>query len=49
MTPVDASVAATYLHATAAELACRDYGGHGLIAGDLIPYLPAALSALCGG
>lgn len=49
MTPMDAAIAATYLHASAAELACGQYGGHGLIAGDLIPQLPAALVAVTGG
>lgn len=46
MAPADAAMAATYVHGLAADLWCRENGGQGLIAQDLIHRLPAALHAI---
>jgi NAD(P)H-hydrate epimerase len=41
--PEDAAILATYLHGLAGDLASADKGFEGLIAGDIIDYLPEAI------
>jgi NAD(P)H-hydrate epimerase len=42
----ESAVAGTYVHALAGELAAREVGDMGMVAGDLLPYLPRALRRL---
>ncbi len=43
---VDAAILGVYVHGLAGDLAARDKGEIGLIAGDLVAYLPAAFKRL---
>jgi len=45
-TPFDAAVAAVYVHGLAGDLAAEETGRRGLIASDLVRFLPAAQSRL---
>jgi NAD(P)H-hydrate epimerase len=44
----EAAVAGAYLHGLAGELARENLGVTGVIAGDLVGYLPLALREVCG-
>jgi NAD(P)H-hydrate epimerase len=46
MDPYDAAIAGTYLHAVAGEKAAQDKTSYGLIASDLIEFLPKAFEEL---
>jgi hydroxyethylthiazole kinase-like uncharacterized protein yjeF len=46
MPPYPAAIAGAYLHGLAGELAARDIGQVGMLAGDLIPRLPDAIRCL---
>jgi NAD(P)H-hydrate epimerase len=48
MEPLDALLAAVYLHGRAGDLARDRCGEEGLIAGDLLDALPAALREMTG-
>jgi len=41
--PLDAAIAGVYLHGLAGDLAREDLGEKGLVAGDLVDYLPEAI------
>jgi len=43
-----AAAAGVYVHGLAGDLAAHDLGERGLMAGDVVKYLPAALLKLCG-
>ncbi|MFH1687091.1 MAG: NAD(P)H-hydrate dehydratase [bacterium] len=43
MSPIDAAIAATYLHGLAGDMAAAELGERSVIAGDLIDFLPEAL------
>jgi NAD(P)H-hydrate epimerase len=47
LTPYDAAVCGAYLHGLAGEMASRRIGAAGMLAGDLLPALPAAIESLC--
>jgi len=47
--PVAALRAGCYVHGLAADVAVRERGEYGMLAGDIIESLPAALRALAGG
>jgi hydroxyethylthiazole kinase-like uncharacterized protein yjeF len=46
--PYDAAVAGAYLHGLAGEIAEREIGRAGVVAGDLLPRLPATIKAVLG-
>jgi NAD(P)H-hydrate epimerase len=46
LAPFEAAAAAGYLHGLAGEMARRDLGSAGVIAGDLLPRLPQAIRAI---
>jgi len=46
LAPFEAAVVGVYLHGLAGELARRDIGSAGAVAGDLIPRLPRAINCL---
>ncbi|NOZ27149.1 MAG: NAD(P)H-hydrate dehydratase [Chloroflexi bacterium] len=48
LTPFDAAVLGGYLHGLAGELARRDLGETGMVAGDLLSRLPEAICRLVG-
>lgn len=48
LAPFEAAALGAYLHGLAGELARREIGSAGVLAGDLIPRLPTALRALKG-
>ncbi|HLF29026.1 MAG TPA: NAD(P)H-hydrate dehydratase [Anaerolineae bacterium] len=45
----DAALAGAYLHGVAGELARREIGGAGVVAGDVLDRLPGALRAIANG
>lgn len=44
--PLDAALLGVFLHGRAGDLACTHNGAHGMTAGDLVEYLPAAFMEL---
>lgn len=46
LAPFDAAVVGAYIHGLAGEIAAREIGNAGVVAGDLLPSLPVALSQL---
>ncbi len=48
LSPVHAAITAVYLHGYTADLIVERRGIYGLIAGDLIQYLPEAMGELAG-
>ncbi len=46
MAPFPAAIAGAYLHGLAGDLAAREIGQVGMVAGDLIPMLPRAIRSL---
>ncbi len=46
--PQDAAVAGVYLHGAAGDLAARDKGEYGMIAGDIVKNIPYAVKNLTG-
>lgn len=49
LTPFEAAVAGAYLHGFAGELARDNLGEAGVVAGDLLPLLPLAITQLANG
>jgi NAD(P)H-hydrate epimerase len=43
LSPLDALQAATFVHGLAGDLACAERGAEGLIAGDILEAIPAAM------
>jgi NAD(P)H-hydrate epimerase len=43
LAPYDAAIAGAYLHGLAGEIAEREIGRSGVVAGDLLPRLPVAI------
>lgn len=46
MAGFDASVLAVYLHGLAGELAAKDLSEYGVLASDLLKYIPSAIKSL---
>ncbi len=46
MGPFEAAVAGAYVHGLAGEIACRDLGSNGMVAGDVVSHLPEAFQWL---
>ncbi len=46
--PFDAATAAVYVHGLAADLAVRSFGDRGMLAGDLLNFIPKAIKRILG-
>ncbi len=46
--PFDAATAAVYIHGLAADLAVSTYGDRGMLAGDLLGFIPEAIKRILG-
>lgn len=46
LSPLEAALAGTYIHGTAGDIAAKEKGYHGLIAGDVIENIPMAIKEI---